>query len=125
MKVSLDHFHAMLPRPATAEWPDGVFHVEALSHGTMTLEVFAPRGEDRQRPHDQDELYIVASGQSDVVRDGEREHVRAGDALFVRAGTEHRFEGMSDNFVTWVVFWGPEGGEEPAPSPSVFASIDA
>ncbi|MEC5291885.1 cupin domain-containing protein [Aurantimonas sp. C2-5-R2] len=125
MKVSLDHFLGKLPLPATAEWPDGVFHAEALSHGTMTLEIFAPRGEDRQRPHSQDELYIIASGQSDVVRDGERGHVRAGDALFVRAGTEHRFEGMSDNFVTWVVFWGPPGGEAPAPSPSVFAAIDA
>lgn len=125
MKVSLDHFLGKLPLPGTDEWPDGVFHAEALSHGTMTLEIFAPRGEDRQRPHSQDELYIVASGQSDVVRDGERGHVRAGDALFVRAGTEHRFEGMSDNFVTWVVFWGPPGGEAPAPSPSVFAAIDA
>lgn len=125
MKLSLPALAAKLPRPATAEWPDGVFDIEALAHGTMSLQVFAPRGEDRQQPHIQDELYIVASGSSDFIRDGERETVSAGDALFVRAGVEHRFVGMSDDFVTWVIFWGPAGGEAPAPSPSVFAAIDA
>jgi mannose-6-phosphate isomerase-like protein (cupin superfamily) len=34
-----------------------------------------------------------------------------GDVLFVPAGVEHRFEDFSDDFVTWVVFYGPEGGE--------------
>lgn len=125
MKLSLSTLLGKLPRPATAEWPDGVFDVEAMAHGTMSLQVFAPRGEDRQRPHAQDELYIVAAGTSDFIRDGERVEVAAGDALFVRAGIEHRFVGMSDDFVTWVIFWGPDGGEAPAPSPSVFAAIDA
>ena len=125
MKHSLSALVGKLPRPATAEWPDGVFDIEAMAHGTMSLQVFAPRGEDRQRPHAQDELYIVASGTSDFIRDGERERVAAGDALFVRAGIEHRFVDMSDDFVTWVIFWGPEGGEAPVISPSVFAAIDA
>ncbi|NDV87090.1 cupin domain-containing protein [Aurantimonas aggregata] len=125
MKLSLPALVGKLPRPATAEWPDGVFDIEALAHGTMSLQVFAPRGEDRQQPHDQDELYIVAAGTSDFIRDGEEESVAAGDALFVRAGIEHRFFNMSDDFVTWVIFWGPAGGEAPAPSPSVFATIDA
>lgn len=125
MKLSLPALVGKLPRPATAEWPDGVFDIEALAHGTMSLQVFAPRGEDRQQPHDQDELYIVAAGTSDFIRDGEEESVAASDALFVRAGIEHRFFNMSDDFVTWVIFWGPAGGEAPAPSPSVFAAIDA
>ena len=34
-----------------------------------------------------------------------------GDALFVAADDPHHFEAMSDDFVTWVVFWGPKGGE--------------
>jgi hypothetical protein len=33
-----------------------------LEHGTMQLRWFAPKGEDVQTPHDQDELYIIASG---------------------------------------------------------------
>lgn len=125
MKVSLDDLLARLPKPATVEWPDGVPFTRAMAHGTMSLEVFAPRGADRQQPHDQDEIYIVVSGTSGFVLDGERMEAKAGDAIFVRAGLEHRFEGMSEDFVTWVLFWGPPGGEEPAPSPSVFAAIDA
>jgi uncharacterized protein YjlB len=31
--------------------------------------------------------------------------------LFVPAGTTHRFEDFSADFATWVVFWGPQGGE--------------
>jgi hypothetical protein len=31
--------------------------------------------------------------------------------FFVAAHVEHRFEQFSPDFVTWVVFWGPKGGE--------------
>jgi hypothetical protein len=31
----------------------------------------------------------------------------------VPAGVEHRFEGFTDDLVVWVVFYGPEGGEDP------------
>jgi quercetin dioxygenase-like cupin family protein len=40
-----------------------------------------------------------------------RHRFQAGDAFFVPAGQVHRFEHFSDDFVTWVVFWGPPGGE--------------
>lgn len=125
MKVSLHDLLEKLPRPANAKWPEGVRDVEAMSHGTMSLQVFAPRGTDHQTPHDQDEIYIVVSGTSRFLIDGKRTDVAPGDALFVRAGRDHRFEAMSEDFVTWVLFWGPSGGEAPAPSPSVFAAIDA
>ncbi len=77
----------------------------------MRFLLFAPRDIDTQRPHTQDELYIVKSGTGLFVRDNERRRIAAGDALFVPAGKEHRFEAMSDDFETWVVFWGPKGGE--------------
>ena len=31
--------------------------------------------------------------------------------LFVKAGHEHRFENFTDDFATWVIFYGPDGGE--------------
>jgi hypothetical protein len=31
--------------------------------------------------------------------------------FFVPAGVAHRFERFSPDFATWVVFWGPHGGE--------------
>jgi quercetin dioxygenase-like cupin family protein len=36
---------------------------------------------------------------------------KAGDVIFVEAHVEHRFESFTDDFETWVIFWGPEGGE--------------
>lgn len=82
-----------------------------IRRGTMRAGVYAPPGEDDQTPHSQDELYIVISGRADFVKNGERTAVAPDDLLFVEAGAEHRFEALSEDFATWVVFWGPEGGE--------------
>lgn len=82
-----------------------------LAHGSMSVELFSPKGEDTQQPHLQDELYIIHRGRSDFLRDGEKVRVAAGDVLFVPAGMGHRFVDFSDDFETWVIFWGPDGGE--------------
>jgi mannose-6-phosphate isomerase-like protein (cupin superfamily) len=34
-----------------------------------------------------------------------------GDILFVPAGSVHRFINFTADFATWVIFYGPEGGE--------------
>lgn len=82
-----------------------------LTHGSMTVELFRPLGVDTQQPHKQDELYFIRSGSSDFLRENMRVSVEAGDVLFVPAGMDHRFVDFSDDFDTWVVFWGPDGGE--------------
>ena len=111
MKASLADLLEKLPGARTKDWPTGEPFTEALRHGTMSVEVFAPRGSDNQQPHEQDELYFVAAGHADFIHEGRRMSVRAGDVLFVPARDRHRFEEISDDFVTWVVFWGPKGGE--------------
>lgn len=112
MKASLKELLARLPGPKTAAWPDGEPFTEALRHGSMSVEVFAPRGRDTQTPHSQDELYFVVSGTALFEHAGWRAAVAAGDVLFVPASDRHHFEEMSADFVTWVVFWGPQGGEQ-------------
>jgi mannose-6-phosphate isomerase-like protein (cupin superfamily) len=87
-----------------------------MKHGTMTLRFYAPGGEDPQTPHTQDEIYIVATGSGTVLSGPaedrlERRPFGPGDAIFVPAGHVHRFVNFTDDFGTWVVFWGPEGGE--------------
>lgn len=72
--------------------------------------LFAPRGTDTQKPHTQDELYIVAVGSGTFVRGDEKVQFVAGDTLFVAAETPHHFENFTDDFYTWVVFFGPWGG---------------
>ena len=83
------------------------------THGTMTLRWYAPKGTDQQTPHDQDEIYIVAAGTGTFVRGEERVAFGPHDALFAAAGEAHRFEDFSPDFATWVVFYGPTGGESP------------
>lgn len=82
------------------------------SHGSMSLRHYAPNGHDPQTPHDQDELYVVISGTGEYVMNGERVPFEPHDVLFAPAGAEHRFENFSDDFATWVIFYGPQGGEE-------------
>lgn len=111
LKASLPTLLARLPRPASAAWPEGEPFIDALRHGSMSVEIFAPRGEDRQGPHAQDELYIVSAGSARFEHEGRFTEAAAGDVLFVPAGDVHRFHAMSEDFVTWVIFWGPAGGE--------------
>ena len=94
-----------------APLPEGARSPLLMRHGTMTLRYYAPRGHDPQTPHEQDEIYIVASGTGTFVHGADRVAFGPGDALFVAARIEHRFEDFSDDLGLWVVFWGAEGGE--------------
>jgi mannose-6-phosphate isomerase-like protein (cupin superfamily) len=82
-----------------------------FAHGTLEVRWYAPRGTDPQEPHTRDEVYVVVSGQGEYLCHGERSRFAPGDLLFAPAGAEHRFEDFSDDFATWVIFYGPEGGE--------------
>lgn len=84
---------------------------KVFEHGSLQVELYAPRGTDPQSPHTRDEVYLIVRG-SGVFRIGETETpFGPGDFLFVPAGVAHRFERFTDDFVAWVVFYGPEGGE--------------
>lgn len=95
-----------------------------LEHGTLEVRYYAPRGVDPQEPHTRDELYVVASGQGWFVRGDERVPFEPGDALFVAAGVEHRFVDFSEDFGTWVMFYGPEGGERAVSGEQVVSGHD-
>jgi len=82
-----------------------------LEHGTLELGYYKPDGIDPQQPHTQDEIYIVQSGSGLFVLGDERKPFEAGEALFVPAGAVHRFEDFTEDFSTWVIFYGPDGGE--------------
>lgn len=114
-RASLSELLGKLWVEESETYPDGEPFVDAVRHGTMSVELFAPRGEDPQEPHAQDELYIVIEGSSRFRRGEEVSEVKSGDVMFVPARLPHRFEDISDDFMTWVVFWGPEGGEGPNP----------
>jgi mannose-6-phosphate isomerase-like protein (cupin superfamily) len=100
MHLPLDQAESRLPTP------DGKRFVELLTHGSLTIELYAPRGKDLQQPHERDEVYVVAKG-SGTFLDGEtRTSFGPGDVLFVPARVPHRFEDFSDDLVVWVLFVG-------------------
>jgi mannose-6-phosphate isomerase-like protein (cupin superfamily) len=85
--------------------------VELFRHGSLVLEVYKPENVDRQTKHSRDEVYVVISGSGQFVIGNVRQPVEPGEFLFAAAGVEHRFENFTDNFATWVIFYGPENGE--------------
>ncbi len=94
----------------TAESERRIYGV-LLHQGTLELGFYKPEGSDPQKPHEQDEIYIIQSGSGFFVHREKREPFEPGEALFVPAGDIHRFEDFSDDFAAWVVFYGPKGGE--------------
>lgn len=108
-------WHATAQGAQGAPISQGRRSAEILRHGSLELRWYAPRGVDPQTPHDRDELYVVAAGRATFVRGAERVQVGPNDVLFVPAGMRHRFEEMSADFATWVVFYGATGGERENP----------
>ena len=91
--------------------PQGERFVTVFEHGSLLVEVYAPRGSDPQKPHTRDEVYVVVEGSGDFVVEGSRQPFGPGDLLFAAAREVHRFENFSDDLLLWVIFYGPEGGE--------------
>jgi len=106
-QVTVAEAVAQLPRAG------GKRYAVLFRHGSLQLQVFAPRGRDTQRPHTRDEVYVVMKGSGVYVNGKVRVPFKAGDVLFAAAGEEHRFEEFGEDFFTWVFFYGPEGGETP------------
>jgi mannose-6-phosphate isomerase-like protein (cupin superfamily) len=96
---------------ATLAREKGAEFVTLFSHGSLEVEIYRPDGVDRQQPHTRDEVYVVISGSGTFVNGTSRLPFEVGEVLFVPAGVEHRFEDFTEDFATWVFFYGPEGGE--------------
>ncbi len=98
--------------------PAGQHFVTAFEHGSLRLLLSLPADPNVQRPHEQDELYIVVQGSGVLFHGGRHDPFQVGDAMFVPAGMEHRFEDFTDDLAVWVVFYGPSGGEGRGPPPA-------
>jgi mannose-6-phosphate isomerase-like protein (cupin superfamily) len=99
--------HALTSLPG----PNGERFATAFQHGSLLVEIYAPRGTDPQNPHTRDEVYFVVTGTGEFVCGDSRQAFKPSDLLFAAAGAVHRFENFSDDLTLWVLFYGPEGGE--------------
>ncbi len=103
--ISLEDALAALPAEG------GQRFATLFRHGTLEVEIYAPRSVDPQTPHSRDEVYLVAAGSGTFVHGDQRTPFGPGAFLFASAGLEHRFVDFSSDLVVWVLFYGPEGGE--------------
>lgn len=78
-----------------------------LAHfADLEIEYYQPDVIDKQNPHLKDEIYVIANGTSEFYVNQRTVSVAKGDLLFVKAGDEHRFVNFSEDFATWVIFYG-------------------
>src|SRR5919198_3354069 len=68
---------------------------EVFRHGSLSVEIYAPRGADPQQPHTRDEAYVVVSGSGGVVNRGQRPPGGPGGFLFLSAGVGHPPQGFT------------------------------
>lgn len=101
------------PQQAAAGIPGakGERHSVCLKRGNWILELYEPEHDDLQKPHRQDECYVVLEGSGMFAMGDERVPFQPGDMIFVPAGLPHRFEDFGEKVRAWVVFGGPEGGD--------------
>ncbi|MGH8632331.1 MAG: cupin domain-containing protein [Burkholderiales bacterium] len=99
---------------AVSKITEGIPSALCFEHGTLQVKMYRPGAIDPQKPHTRDEIYLVARGSGWFVNGKDRHPFQTGDMMFVPAGVTHRFEEFSNDFCTWVMFYGPEDGE-PAP----------
>ena len=66
---------------------------------------------DHQKPHDHGECYFIIEGHGKFEMGDEIVSFNPGGFLFVPAGLPHRFTNFDDTMSTWVVSYGPNGGE--------------
>jgi mannose-6-phosphate isomerase-like protein (cupin superfamily) len=105
MKFTIEEFLSRLPLPADEKWKDGVWDVEPFKKGNVRLVFFAPRGNDYQTIHEEDEFYFVVRGTGELIIENERFGCETGNAFFVPAKVPHHFENFTDDFVTWAIFF--------------------
>ena len=102
--------HAELQaRRAEAERP----YLEFLRSETFELGLYelAAGSDDGQKPHDEDEIYVVMSGRGRFAVAGDDVAVGPGSVLFVAKHTVHRFHTIEEDLSIVVAFSPPRPAE--------------
>ena len=81
-----------------------------FTHDSLVVEVYQTVTTDHQKQHDRDECYVIIEGHGKFEMGDEIISFGPGDFLFAPVGLPYRFADFSDTMLTWVVFYGPNGG---------------
>jgi quercetin dioxygenase-like cupin family protein len=80
--------------------------VSSLSMGLYRVKAGQP---DEQKPHAEDEVYLVISGKASFQAGGQEQAVIPGSVIFVERAVEHRFVDITEDLTVLVFFAPPEG----------------
>ena len=80
---------------------------DQLSVGTYSIPA---GGLDDQKPHREDEIYVVTEGRARLITDSGTVDVAAGDTVYVPAGEGHRFTDITEDLALLVLFAPPYSG---------------
>ncbi len=107
-------FHLPLDaaRAQISPGPDDPQFAILRERGSLTVELYRPLEVDLQHPHSRDECYVIVEGTGIFEMGDKTVNFDPGDFLFVPAGMPHRFRDFGASMMTWVMFYGPEGGED-------------
>ena len=85
---------------------EGRPYYEFIQRGSLSVGIYhlAAGEPDQQRPHTEDEVYYVLSGEGRIDVDGDVTPVRPGSVLFVGKHVPHRFVDYPDGLTLLVVF---------------------
>ncbi|HWG97836.1 MAG TPA: cupin domain-containing protein [Pilimelia sp.] len=99
---------------------DGVRWVEHLRVPDLSVGTYhLPAGAaDPQRPHTEDEIYVVTAGRARIVTPDAEAAVGPGSVIYVPAGEEHRFVDVTQPLTVLVVFAPAERRDPVAQIPS-------
>jgi len=92
--------------------PDDPQFVILRKRGSLTVEPYRPLEVDLQKPHSRDECYVIVEQTGIFEIDDKTVYFGPGDFLSVPAGMPHRFRDFGASMMTWVIFYGPDGGED-------------
>lgn len=103
-------------RPPAGRVTDWVEHLRVpdLSVGTYCIPA---GGVDGQKPHTEDEVYVVTAGRARLVTPDGTAAVGPGTVIFVPAGEEHRFDEVTEDLALLVVFAPAYGSRDAAGEP--------
>lgn len=95
-----------MPELLERQASSGQRFVEFLRVPSMSAEIYAlsAGGVDLQKPHSEDELYVVVRGRAMFQAGGEERAVQPGNVLYVHAGVEHRFHSIKEDLALLVLF---------------------
>ena len=81
-------------------------YAEFLRIAPMSCGIYVLKAdeEDKQSPHNEDEIYFVISGAARAKVGAEDRPIKTGDIIFAAAHEEHHFHSITEELVLLVVF---------------------